>query len=260
MNDLVKQDAQEYGRHIKQGGWRMGLLVARCVEKGKGTGRPPKGVKTSSIEKVSAVAFSKSAGTSDDRVLRHLDAWNKAAEAGVVPDAAKLKPGSDPRIDWDALPDWSDFYTSVTGGHNRFDGENLTAEVVKSLAAKLPAKEQATVAAEILDNKEVIEAADDAAEDHIISATTKLVGEQRGKTKKAKPNRGMKEISVVLELMGVLGQIRDLARENSDSPLIKECKNLMRETLEILDGIEQADDPGTVEQMFSDFGDLLSSQ
>ena len=66
-------------------------------------------------------------------------------------------------------------------------------------------------------------------------------------------------MTVVFGLIGVLNQIRELAKEDSDSPLIKECKNLMRETLEILDGIEEADDPDTVEKMLSDFGDLLAT-
>jgi hypothetical protein len=75
----VQQDAREFGLHVRQGGWRLGLLVARNVEKGKGEGGG--GTDGShrrdrdSDEKVSARKFASVAGTSHDRVLRYLDAW-----------------------------------------------------------------------------------------------------------------------------------------------------------------------------------------
>ncbi|MCX5045500.1 hypothetical protein OG921_20240 [Aldersonia sp. NBC_00410] len=36
----MDDDAREFGQHFKQGGWRLGLLVARNVEHGGAGGRP----------------------------------------------------------------------------------------------------------------------------------------------------------------------------------------------------------------------------
>jgi hypothetical protein len=104
----IMKDAEEFGVHSRAGGWRLGLLVARSVEKGTGTGGNPSVARATDGGKVSARAFAETAGTSPDRVLRHLDAWELAAEAGLVRYAADLAPGDDP-----PLPDpgkWSDFY------------------------------------------------------------------------------------------------------------------------------------------------------
>ena len=72
-------DAQEYGLHVKQGGWRLGLLVARSVEKGTAAHRP---VSRETGEKVSAREFAEQSGASPARVLRHLDAWERASVDG----------------------------------------------------------------------------------------------------------------------------------------------------------------------------------
>ena len=157
-----------------------------------------------------------------------------------------------------------EFARSGRGGEWVPDGTTLRDVAVpeKSVAkqlAELPPEKAAVVISEALDTPEIIEAVDanEEAADHIFNATTALAG-SRGKSG-GKKNRKLEEMTVVLSLIGVLGQIRDLAKEDSDSPLIKECKNLMRETLEILDGIEEADDPDTVEKMLSDFGEFLAS-
>lgn len=273
MNDSIKQDAKEFGQHVRMGGWRLGLLVARNVK--PGTGGPRTGTNTP-VSKITARQFAEEAnigipkGTktrpnldriSHERVIAYLTGWETAAEAGHVPHAADLAPTEEPSIDWASLPEWGDFYPPITGGYNGGKDRVPTAKQAAAVIAALPAAEAAAVIAAALDTDEVIEAvkANDDAVDHVFGAAMRL-GPERGKTKKAKPNRGLSEMLVTLELMGVLGKIRDLAKEDSDSPLIKECKNLMRETLEILDRIEEADDPEMVEQMFTDFGDLLSSQ
>lgn len=67
------------GQHVKLGGWRLGLLVARNVEAGAGNGRPRKGAKTLTNVKVSANRFAQTAKVSTPKVLRYLEAWNRAA-------------------------------------------------------------------------------------------------------------------------------------------------------------------------------------
>ncbi len=274
MNDTIKQDAEEFGRHVRQGGWRLGLLVARNVEQGVG-GRGRKGVSSPRYStKISATAFAEQAnvgipkGTKDkpnrdrisvDRVLAYLTAWEKAAEAGLVPAAADLTSGSE--VELPAAEAWSEFYTPISGGHNGGSGRTPTKKEAKSTVAKLPAKEKASLVAELLDTPEVIEALDEDEEavDHVFHATTKIAG-SRGKTKKAKKNKSLREMTVVLTLIGVLSEIRDLAKEDSDSPLIKECINLMRETLGILSDLVEADDPEAVEELIRDLENFLAAQ
>jgi len=145
------------------------------------------------------------------------------------------------------------------------DGE-ATTRAARSHAKKLLADptEAVKLVPEItaaLDTPEVIEALaeDDDALEHVLHAVVEAAP-KRGKTKRAKPNRQMEEMLITLELMGILGKLRDLAKEDADSPLVVECKSLMRETLGILDGIAEADDPDTVERMFSDLDDFLAAQ
>lgn len=109
----IDEDAREYGVHVRHGGWRLGLLVARSVEKGT-AGRPSNRRDRDDSQKISASEFARRAETSADRVLRHLSAWEKAAAAGWVPRAETLRPGQEV-----ALPDvlkWDKFYEPVSGG------------------------------------------------------------------------------------------------------------------------------------------------
>lgn len=96
----INNDAREFGLHVKQGGWRLGLLVARNVEKGKGQGsRTDLPTTVEKLAKVSCVEFAQIAGCSDKKVARHLDAWNRAAADGLVPPADTLSPGEEVELD-----------------------------------------------------------------------------------------------------------------------------------------------------------------
>jgi hypothetical protein len=133
--DVVEHDAREFGLHVKQGGWRLGLLVARNVERGTG-GRGRKGVsQPRNPAKISGAAFAIKSQTSADRVLRYLDAWDRAAAAGHVTSAVDLAPGDEPPLDVEALPPWTEFYESVTGGRPR-DGK--TEDAVTILERQTP--------------------------------------------------------------------------------------------------------------------------
>jgi hypothetical protein len=108
----VKQDAAEFGQHVRLGGWRLGLLVARNVQKGKGQGaRQPRNDRHE-VEKVSATRFGQLAGTSAPRVLRYLAAWEAAADDGYVKHAADLTPGQEIDLDPGELPPWSKYYVT----------------------------------------------------------------------------------------------------------------------------------------------------
>lgn len=76
-------------------GWPFAVLVACSVEKDNGNGN--RYARTGSL-KVSASVFAEMAGTSHQRVLRYLDAWDRAAKAGDVPEASSLAPDDVPTV------------------------------------------------------------------------------------------------------------------------------------------------------------------
>lgn len=95
----VDEDAREFGQHFKQGGWRLGLLVARNVEPHKGQGKPRPRVDEVApmqdlpvTEKVSASAFAEKAGVSKQNVAYYYKAWQLAANDGNCPHAETLAP------------------------------------------------------------------------------------------------------------------------------------------------------------------------
>ena len=94
-----QDNAAEFGVLSKQGrDVRLAVLVATSVEKGK---RPPKaGYPRDHEGKVGAETFADQSGTSTDRVLRHLDAWNACAAEGWCKPSSDLIPAdaSDPDL------------------------------------------------------------------------------------------------------------------------------------------------------------------
>lgn len=121
MSNTVNNDAREFGLHVKQGGWRLGLLVARSAEKQEGGRNDRYALNAPDAEtKVSLTKFADLSGTSVPRVSRYLDAWNRAAADGVdgIKPSDELNPGEEVDLDVESLPDWNQYYTSVTGGYN----------------------------------------------------------------------------------------------------------------------------------------------
>ncbi|MGM9381483.1 hypothetical protein [Streptomyces antibioticus] len=110
LNPVIK-DAQVFGTYARQGGWMFGLLVARSVKRegALGFGEEGRNVEQGIDIKLSAKQFALRAGTSAARVTRFYRAWERAAEAGVVPRASELHPGQ--AIE---LPDaelWAEYFT-----------------------------------------------------------------------------------------------------------------------------------------------------
>jgi hypothetical protein len=99
LNPNVEMDAKEFGEHVRNGGWRLGLLVARSVEVGKNKGGDRKSENinwenSQLIEKVSALAFARQAGNITNKtVQKYLTAWDLAAADGLVPTSSDLSPG-----------------------------------------------------------------------------------------------------------------------------------------------------------------------
>lgn len=122
----IDDDAREYGEHIKHGGWRLALLVARNVEKGRGasSGSVPND-RYGHDGKVSASHFAELSGTSAPRVLRHLTAWEKAADAGHVTHAAELVPGQEVALPTAEL--WASIYDAAAAGSRPRDSKPINA-------------------------------------------------------------------------------------------------------------------------------------
>ena len=104
----LDNDAREFGQHFKQGGWRLGLLVARNVEPHKGQGKPrppvdeaasplstPDGVLDEKPSKVSGTEFATKAGVSKQHVANYYKAWELAADDHKCLHAKDLSPGDE---------------------------------------------------------------------------------------------------------------------------------------------------------------------
>lgn len=95
LNPNIEMDAKEFGEHVRNGGWRLGLLVARSVES-LGRGRPVKS-DNSDLAKIGANAFAHKSGAriSDKTVTKYLDAWDAASAAleNGIPHSTALLPG-----------------------------------------------------------------------------------------------------------------------------------------------------------------------
>lgn len=119
--DPVTQDARTFGAYARAGGWVFGLLVARSVQPGTGpdskpgaSAHPDPHVGT---PKVSAKKFALMAGTTPARVMRFYKAWERAAQAGVVPAFGALAPGQET-----ALPEpevWGEYFTKYEKSNER---------------------------------------------------------------------------------------------------------------------------------------------
>lgn len=159
-----KDNAAEFGALTKQGvDVRLAVLVACSVEKGMGQGaRQPLNERTE-VEKVSAVRFGESAGTSQQRISRHLDAWNKAAANGLCKPSADLTPAdaADPDL---VVPTDTDFRSMFDAGNagarprasrgEIADAIATKADYARSLVASMPVEAKANLAEALADDEE----------------------------------------------------------------------------------------------------------
>lgn len=97
LNPNVEMDAKEFGEHVRNGGWRLGLLVARNVKSGAGAGaRTDLAENSARLIKISSRAFARQAGNITDKTVgKYLDAWNMAAADGHVVPSSSLSPGQE---------------------------------------------------------------------------------------------------------------------------------------------------------------------
>ncbi|MGW4723300.1 hypothetical protein [Streptomyces sp. NPDC004291] len=122
----VEMDAREFGAFARSGGWVFGLMVARSVKPGNDRSLQAPSQGTPTHEKVSANRFALLAGTTAARVMRFYRAWERAAEAGLVPTAASLHPGQE--IELPAPEEWADHFTKYEQSTERREGIAQQAE------------------------------------------------------------------------------------------------------------------------------------
>lgn len=144
------QDNAEEFKALDEGeGWPFARLVACSVV------RAPGRVSIETLgEKVTATEFARRADTSNDRVLRYLTAWERAAEKGWVPAAATLTPDSvtgmtDPEHNWREVYD-----ARKAGGRPRDSRPEDAATIISRRGAQavvnaLTPSQQREVAAEL---------------------------------------------------------------------------------------------------------------
>ncbi|MCV7100729.1 hypothetical protein [Mycobacterium palustre] len=114
----IQEDARDFGQHFKQGGWRLGLLVARNVYV-SGTERGRSDLQASRVGKVTANQFAETAGVSARSVQLYYRAWELAADKDECLHATELSPGSeDGNINFDEDDDamrakWSAYYKAA---------------------------------------------------------------------------------------------------------------------------------------------------
>lgn len=111
-----ESNAKDFALLSKGEGWPFAILVACSVERGLGWGGDPKTRSIRSSDrmdgKVSAQEFADKAGTTHNRVLRFLDAWDAAAFAGQCSPSGALSPADAEHIGHPE-GDWSKHYAAV---------------------------------------------------------------------------------------------------------------------------------------------------
>lgn len=104
MSVLVTADAVEFGRHYKQGGWRLGLLVARNVKPGRAGRRSKNRSHVNDSEpkdtKVTQAEFARLAGVSTATISYYYQAWELQANESRYPHAEELQPGQEELDDY----------------------------------------------------------------------------------------------------------------------------------------------------------------
>jgi hypothetical protein len=88
----LDRDAEELGHLVTQGGFRLGLLSARCVYIGE-HGGDRSSAQVHLLGKVSVTEFAEKSGVSERKIRYYYRAWELAAETGICARPEDLSPG-----------------------------------------------------------------------------------------------------------------------------------------------------------------------
>jgi hypothetical protein len=156
-----QDNADEFAALDQGEGWPFARLVACSVVRDNGHGnRRDRDVSG----KVSATEFARRAETSNDRVLRYLTGWDKAAEKGWVAAASTLTPDSATGMT-DPEHNWREVYDARKAGGRPRDSRPEDAAIIvqrrgaAAVVAAMPADVQREVALELGKTEAGIDAA-----------------------------------------------------------------------------------------------------
>ena len=131
-----RSDARQYGRIMKKGGWWLAYLAARCVVEDNGHGVTRDG-KRDDRPICSLREFAEEAGTSHHRVKRHLEAWDRATEQGVVPPRFTFvgRPEINVPMPDDEDDPFDGYYSAVSDSGRNVRDPNVRAALIASANA-----------------------------------------------------------------------------------------------------------------------------
>ncbi|MDF5758376.1 hypothetical protein [Spongiactinospora sp. TRM90649] len=171
-HDPITRDAQGFGAYAEYGCWLFALMVARSARNARGGSLPgapvsdpndqPERPSTPESGKVSFTAFAERAGCDVGRVSRYFKAWERAAQAGIVPPAAKLRPGQEVALP--APETWAAYFTFYETSNDKRQQLAAEAEAIGTSykkAVEITSNRPAMRAA-ILGDPQTAEAARDA--------------------------------------------------------------------------------------------------
>lgn len=126
----AEQCAVEFRQMDAGEGWPYAVLIACCTFRGKRT--DVANATRVALGVIPIKAWAVMAGTSDVRVGRYLDAWDRAAADGLVPPLDNLSPADAHSLPWPSTP-WrtaeGGYYDPVSGGRPR-DGKPADAVAI----------------------------------------------------------------------------------------------------------------------------------
>lgn len=139
-----QDNADEYGRHVRNGGAELSLLVAKSVkpgvrQKASATG-DSKANGPAADRKCSSTEFAGRAKVSKMTVAAHLKAWDDAIELGIkMPDRERLSPSSQVKLPVRFVSEWSTIYVDPFANKKRSPSpKDVTAEQVKDAVTSNP--------------------------------------------------------------------------------------------------------------------------
>ncbi|MCX5354734.1 hypothetical protein OG901_44700 [Streptomyces mirabilis] len=239
--DPISCDARDFGAYARNGGWAFALMVARSVR--------PGGQSADETPKVSAKEFAELAGCSPERVMRYYEAWDRAADEGLVPHFEVLVPGQDIE-----LPDaeaWQTYYvsrSSATSERGSAITEAAAAEGIRPTKALEVAENPTALRAAILADPSTAQAAraallDRVKEDPALQAELARDIARTDELKKAvaTETRAADRIGYVRQI-AEKGQIRTPAGQTLDAPA--ELRSEAERHLSFLDELEEGEDTG----------------
>ena len=130
---LAEAGARQFGRIVRRN-WYAALLVASCAERAE-PGRRSDLAENPPGSKLSLRRFAELAECDRATAARYLDAWERAAAAGLVPAAATLKPGQEVDLAHLDAKLWERFYAAPLTRAARVD---RAAAAIRAVEARRP--------------------------------------------------------------------------------------------------------------------------